>query len=176
VSLPTTYIFDADHQDGWTNTATAKGSYWLLETGKYIISPEIDLAQLDSIIVKMRTYGGTQNDQLDIYEQDGKLTTITATAGSSMTEYTWMNNLYIAGISTITFASDYGQNKGIGIQSIIIKAGSVSEVYVRYITSCQTSAVENAQISTEIHKILRDGQLLIVVGDQIYTSTGQRIK
>ena len=82
VSLPTTYIFDADHQDGWTNTATAKGSFWLLETGKYIISPEIDLAQLDSIIVKMRTYGGTQNDQLDIYKQDGKLTTITATASS----------------------------------------------------------------------------------------------
>ncbi len=176
VSLPTTYIFDADHQDGWTNTATAKGSFWLLETGKYIISPEIDLAQLDSIIVKMRTYGGTQNDQLDIYEQDGKLTTITATAGSSMTEYTWMNNLYIAGISTITFASDYGQNKGIGIQSIIIKAGSVSEVYVRYITSCQISAIENTQISTNYEKILRDGRLLIRINGEIYSITGQKIE
>lgn len=176
VSLPTTYIFDADHQDGWTNTATAKGSYWLLETGKYIISPEIDLAQLDSIIVKMRTYGGTQNDQLDIYEQDGKLTTITATACSSMTEYTWMNNFYIAGISTITFASDYGQNKGIGIQSIIIKAGSVSEVYVRYITSCQISAIENTQISTNYEKILRDGRLLIRINGEIYSITGQKIE
>ncbi len=176
VSLPTTYIFDADHQDGWTNTATAKGSYWLLETGKYIISPEIDLAQLDSIIVKMRTYGGTQNDQLDIYKQDGKLTTITATASSSMTEYTWMNNLYIAGISTITFASDYGQNKGIGIQSIIIKAGSGSEVYVRYITSCQTSAIENTQISTNYEKILRDGRLLIRINGEIYSITGQKIE
>lgn len=176
-SLPTTYIFDADNQEGWTNTATSKGSYWLLESGTSIVSPEIDLAQLDSIIVKMRTYGGTSNNELDIYEADGQLATMTATAGSTMTEYKWMNNLYIAGFSTLTFASDYGQNKGIGIQSITIKAGSVSEVYIRFITSCSDHTdIENERISVPTHKILRDGRLLIVIGDQIYNVMGQRIQ
>ena len=176
-SLPTTYIFDADNQEGWTYTATSKGSYWLLESGKSIVSPEIDLAQLDSIIVKMRTYGGASYNELDIYEADGQLATMTATAGSTMTEYTWTNNLYIAGFSALTFASDYGQNKGIGIQSITIKAGSVSDVYIRFITSCSDhTAIENERISVPTHKILRDGRLLIVIGDQIYNVMGQRIQ
>ena len=69
VSLPTTYFYDKDNTEGWTNNnAPWKNSYWLLETGTSIVSPQIDLAQLDSIVVKMRTYGGTQYDQLDIYE------------------------------------------------------------------------------------------------------------
>ena len=176
-SMPTTYIFDADHQDGWTNTATSKGSYWLLEQGKSIVSPEIDLAQLDSIIVKMRTYGGASYNELDIYEADGKLTTMTATAGSSMTEYTWMNNLYIAGFSALTFASDYGQGKGIGIQSITIKAGSVSEVYIRYITSCQQgSEVQLIETDAPARKILVGGQIFILLGEELYNSLGQKVK
>ena len=177
-SLPTTYIFDADHQEGWTNTATSKGSYWLLESGKSIVSPEIDLAQLDSIIMKMRTYGGASYNELDIYEADGQLATMTATSGSTMTEYIWVNNLYIAGISALTFASDYGQNKGIGIQSITIKAGSASEIYVRYLTSCgePTEAIQTSVVTPCATKILRDGQLLIVIGDQIYNVMGQKVQ
>lgn len=177
VSLPTTYIFDGDHQEDWTNTATAKGSYWLLETGKSIVSPEIDLAQLNSIVVKMRTYGGSQYDQLDIYEADGKLATMTATEGSSMTEYTWNNNLYIAGISALTFASDYGQNKGIGIQSITINAGSASEIYTRFITSCQSgSEVQLVETDQPARKILVGGQIFILVGEEMYTTTGQKVR
>ena len=179
VSLPTTYIYDKDHQEGWTNTATLKNnSYWLLESGTSIVSPEVDLAQLDSIIVKMRTYGGTQYDQLDIYEEDGKLVSLTATKGSALTEYAWMNNLYIAGISTLTFSSNYGSGKGIGIQSIIIKAGSVSEVYVRYITSCggATEAVHPSVSAPRATKLLRDGQIYILIGDQMFTITGQKAR
>ena len=176
-SLPTTYVFDADHQDGWTNTATSKGSYWLLEQGKSIVSPEIDLAQLNSIVVKMRTYGGASYNELNIYEADGKLTTMTATAGSSMTEYTWMNNLYIAGFSALTFASDYGQNKGIGIQSITIKAGSASDIYIRYITSCQQgSEVQLIETDAPARKILVGGQIFILLGEEMYNSLGQKVK
>ena len=176
-SMPTTYVFDADNQEGWTNTATAKGSYWLLESGKSIVSPEIDLAQLDSIIVKMRTYGGASYNELNIYEADGLLTTMTATSGSTMTEYKWMNNLYIAGFSTLTFASDYGQNKGIGIQSITIKAGSVSEVYIRYITTCQQgSEIQMIETDAPARKILVGGQIFILIGDAMYNSLGQKVK
>ena len=176
-SLPTTYVFDADHQDGWTNTATSKGSYWLREQGKSIVSPEIDLAQLNSIVVKMRTYGGTQYDKLDIYEADGQLATMTATSGSTMTEYTWTNNLYIAGISALTFASDYGQGKGIGIQSITINAGSASDIYIRYITTCQQgSEVQLIETDAPARKILVGGQIFILLGEELYNLTGQKVK
>ena len=178
VSLPTTYFYDKDNTEGWTNTAPWKNSYWVLETGTSIVSPQIDLAQLDSIVVKMRTYGGTQFDQLDIYEQDGKLVSMTATEGSAMTEYVWVNNLYIAGISTLTFSSNYGSGKGIGIQSIKIKAGSASEIYVRYITSCggATEAIQTSVTTPRATKIFRNGQIFILVGEELYNSLGQRVK
>lgn len=38
------------------------------------------------------------------------------------------------------------------------------------------TAIENKPISTKNHKILRDGQLLIVVDDQIYTILGQKVQ
>ena len=177
VSLPTTYFYDKDNTDGWTNNAPWKNSYWLLESGTSIVSPQIDLAQLDSIVVKMRTYGGTQYDQLDIYEADGKLVSLTATKGSAMTEYVWVNNLYIAGISTLTFSSNYGSGKGIGIQSIKIKAGSASEIYVRYITSCggATEAIQTSVTMPRATKIFRNGQLYIEIGNELYNITGQRL-
>ena len=38
------------------------------------------------------------------------------------------------------------------------------------------SAIENEQISTKKQKIMRDGKLLIVIGDQIYNVMGQKIQ
>ncbi len=177
-SLPTTYIFDADHQDGWTNTAPNKGSYWLLETGTSIVSPEVDLMALDSIIVKMRTYGGTQYNQLTISEADGVLATITATAGKTMTEYKWGNNLYIAGISALTFSSNYGSGKGIGIQSILIKGTASATTYSRYITSCQGTTELQLTPNNDLpaRKVLVGSQIYILLGDQLYNLQGQRVK
>lgn len=177
-SAPATYTYAIDNQtDGWTNTATNKGSYWLLETGKVITSPVIDLMGLETITVKMRTYGGTQNDQLDIHEESGKLASITATQGSTLTEYTWQNNLYIAGNSALTFSSSYGTGKGIGIASITINATGSTPSYGRYITSCQgTTEVVTIQTDAPARKILIGGELYIFVGEQLFTVQGQRVK
>ena len=103
---------------------------------------------------------------------------MTATEGSAMTEYKWMNNLYIAGISTLTFSSNYGSGKGIGIQSIKIKAGSASEIYVRYITHCgePTEAIQTSVTMPRATKIFRNGQIFILVGEEMYNSLGQRVK
>ena len=173
-----TYIYDADHQEGWTNTAANKGSYWLLDQGKTLVSPAIDLMGLESIVVKMRTYGGTQYDMLDVFEQSGKLTSIEATAGSSITEYTWNNNLYIAGTSTLTFSTNYGTNKGIGIQSVVINATGSGSAYSRYITSCQGTTelqlVPNNDLSAR--KVLVGSQIYIFLGDQLFNLQGQRVK
>jgi len=177
---PAVYTYSyAERSEGWTNTAKDmnNSSYWLLVKGSAITSPVIDLMGLEKIVVRIRTYGGTQYDQLDIYEADGKLASITATAGKSLTDYTWTNNLYIAGLSALSFSSNYGEDKGIGISSITIHATGAGLVTDRYITDCEGAAgIENSQIAPKNEKILRDGRLLIKVGDQIYTVTGQKLQ
>lgn len=179
-STPTTYTFDAEHQEGWANTASKNGSYWILDQGKTIVSPTIDLMYLESIVVKMRTYGGAQYDELTISEANGKLTTINATGGSTMTEYTWNNSLNIAGESKITFTCTNGaSNKGIGVQSIVINAGGAASTYSRYITSCQGTTEFIDPIPEPDHiarKIIIGGQIYIVRDAQIFTIQGQRVK
>lgn len=178
-AAPATYTYDADHQEGWTNTGVNKGSYWLLDQGKTLVSPAIDLMGLESIVVKMRTYGGTQYDMLQISEETGVLTSIQATAGSTITEYTWNNNLYIAGISTLTFAcSNAAANKGIGIQSVLINATGSGSSYSRYITSCQSGAEVELVPCDEAaaRKILVGGQIYILLGDHMFNIQGQRVR
>ena len=178
-AAPATYTYDADHQEGWTNTGANKGSYWLLDQGKTLVSPAIDLMGLESIVVKMRTYGGTQYDMLQISEESGVLTSIQATGGSTITEYTWNNNLYIAGTSTLTFACSNGAaNKGIGIQSVVINATGSGSSYSRYITSCQTGTeVELVLEGNDVaRKVLVGGQIYILLGEKLYNIQGQRVK
>ena len=177
-SAPAQYIFDTDHQgDEWTNTATNKGSYWLLDQGKVLVSPEIDLMGLEKITVTMRTYGGTNNDMLDITTTDGTLTSIQATEGSSLTEYTWTNNLYVGGISALTFSSNYGANKGIGFSRVVINATGSGTVYSRYITACQgTDEVEIQLVEQPAMKILVGGHIYIQTAEGLFTITGQRVK
>lgn len=177
-SLPATYIFDVDNQEGWTCTANrVNNSYWLLTDGKTIVSPVVDLAGLESIVVKMRTYGGVSFEELNIYEETAKLTTMTATAGSTMTEYTWTNNLDIAGTSTLTFSTEYTSNKGVGVQSIVINAAGSSTSYSRYITSCQgTTELELVETESPVRKILVGGQLFILREGQLYDLRGARVR
>lgn len=176
---PAVYTYSINNpSEGWTNTAPNKGSYWLLETGKTIVSPEIDLMGLESITVKMRTYGGSQYNELTISEDDGVLGTVTATAGSTMTEYTWNCMLYIAGTSAITFSSDYGTGKGIGIQEIVINATGAGITYSRFITSCQGTTEVELVVNEEAaaRKILVGGQIYILLGGQLFNLQGQRVK
>lgn len=177
-AVPTSYSFDAEHQDGWSCTATNKGQYWLLDQGKSIESPAIDLMYLNSITVNMRTYGGTQYDELKIAEESGVLTTINATKGSTMSEYTWNNDLYIAGTSKLIFTcSNAGNDKGIGVKSIVINAGGAGTTYDRYITSCQqTTEVTAITTDAPARKVLIGSQLYIIVGEQLYDIQGNWIK
>ncbi len=177
-AAPATYTYAIGNEtEGWTNTATNKGSYWLLDSGKKIKSPVIDLMGLNKITVRMRTYGGAQYNQLDIYEEGGKLASITAEKGSTLTDYEWTNNLSIAGNSALTFSSSYEANKGIGIASITIDATGLLASFDRYITSCQ-DAMEVVAVETDApaSKMLIGNQLYIIVGEQLFTIQGQRVR
>lgn len=176
-AAPATYTFDADHQEGWTNTATNKGSYWLLDEGKQLISPEIDLMGLTSVVAKLRTYGGSQYNEFTISSEDGKLATIEL-KGNTLTEYTWTNNLYIAGTSKLIFTcTNGGSNKGVGFAYVTINATGAGSSFSRYITSCQTGTeVEIVEAEAPARKILVGGQIYIVREGKVYSLTGVQVR
>lgn len=179
VSMPEVFIFDAEHQTGWTNTANKTGTYWLLDAGKQLVSPTVDLSGLSSIVVKIRTYGGTQYDKFSVDAENQHLTTIEATAGGTMTEYTWNNTQTLTGFSPLTFTcSNAAANKGIGFSSVVINATGAGVAYERYITSCQTGSEVELVADEDVvaRKILVGGQIFLQINDQLYNITGQRVK
>lgn len=179
VSMPEVFIFDAEHQTGWTNTANKTGTYWLLDAGKQLVSPTVDLSGLSSIVVKIRTYGGTQYDQFSVDAENQHLTTIEATAGGTMTEYTWNNTQTLTGFSPLTFTcSNAVANKGIGFSSVVINATGAGVAYERYITSCQTGDEVELVPSDNApaRKLLINGQIYIILNDQLFNLQGQRVK
>ena len=177
-STPAVYTYDETHQDGWTNTAATNNSYWLLDAGKTLTSPEIDLAGLSSIEVNMRTYGGTQYCNLDVKAGNTQIATIEATGGKTLKDYTWNNTAVLSGSSALTFSTNYGENQGIGFTKVVINATGAGAVYDRYITSCQTATeIINTSVDEQAaKKILIGRQMYILVGEQLFTITGQRIK
>ena len=173
---PAVYTYDAEHQEGWTNTASVSGSYWLLDKDKELISPEIDLAGLSSIEVNMRTYGGTNYCNLDVKAGEEWIATIVATNGKTLTDYTWLNDKLLSGKSPLTFSTNYGASQGIGFTKVVINATGSGVTYSAFTTLCGSEDIENQEIIAPTHKFLRGGQLFIQVGEHIYTITGQRIR
>ena len=175
---PAVYTYDENHQEGWTNTASVSGSYWLLDKGKMLTSPEIDLAGLSSIEVNIRTYGGAQYCNLDVKAGDTPIATIVATNGKTLTDYTWTNTQNFSGRSPLTFSTNYNTGQGIGFTSVTINATGSGTTYSAYLTNTGTADIEkrSQEPKANSQKLLIDNQLYIQVGDHIYTITGQKVK
>jgi hypothetical protein len=175
------YTYDADHQDGWTNTATnPNGTYWLLDKGKLLTSPEINLAGLSSIEVNIRTYGGSQYCNLDVKAGDTQIATIVATNGKTLTDYTWTCTQPLSGLSPLTFSTNYNASQGIGFTRVTINATGSGVSYSQFLTDCGTTAIEttNDQRGPDWtnRKLLIDGHLYIMIDNQLYTITGLKFK
>ena len=173
---PAVYTYDENHTEGWTNTASVSGSYWLLDKGKLLTSPEIDLSGLSSIEVNMRTYGGTQYCNLDVKAGETQIATIVATNGKTLTDYKWTNDQYLSGRSALTFSTDYNTNQGIGFTSVTINATGAGTTYSAYLTSCGATDLDNFHSPTSNVKLIIDGHIYIQVGENIYTITGQKVQ
>ena len=177
---PATYVFDEDHQAGWTTDAENKSGYWLLDEGKTLVSPEVNLSGLSAISVRIRTYGGKEYNQLDIHAGDQLITSFVTTTGSTLTDYTWTNTGTLSGKAALTFSCpNGGSKKGIGISDAIIEATGIRVLYTDYHTSCNQSGIEGPTTNDQrpmTCKFIRNGQLFILVGEQIYTVTGQRVR
>ncbi|MBQ1874216.1 MAG: hypothetical protein II144_00780, partial [Paludibacteraceae bacterium] len=98
-------------------------------------------------------------------------------------EYSWTNNLYVAGTSKLIFScSNSANNKGIGVKSIVINAAGAGTTFSRYITSCLEPTPSDPTDIDQIHhpssnrKFIHRGHLFIEVDGRIYTITGQKIK
>ena len=175
VITPMVYTYDADHTEGWTNTASMSGSYWLLDKGKELTSPEIELAGLSSIEVNIRTYGGTQYCNLDVKAGQTQIATIVAINGKTLSDYTWTNTQPLSGRAPLTFSTNYNTGQGIGFTRVVINATGSGISYSEYLTSCGTTGIETNPTSVPTRKYLRSGQLFIQVGESIFSITGQRI-
>ena len=174
-SAPATYTYDSNHQDGWTNTAENKGSYWLLVQGNYIESPAVDLSGLSSITMNIRTYGGSSNNTVSIKAADKEIATLTAN-NNKLNDYTWNNTGSLSGVSPLLFTAEAHASQGVGFASITINATGSSTSYSAYLTNCGTTDIENHESQITNHKYLRDGRLYIQVGEQVFTIMGQRVK
>ena len=175
---PATYTYDVEnpHSD-WTNTGVAKSGYWLLDSGHTLVSPELNLAGLTSITVIIRTFGGKNYNTLNISAGTQSLGTITTDKGTTLSQFTWTNTQTLTGKSPVTFSTNYGSGQGIGISSAVINATGINVSYSDYLTSCsEPTGLEKEQLPMVKRKIIRSGQLLIQLGDQIYTITGQKVE
>ena len=172
---PAVYIYDAEQQDGWTNTAAwTNNSYWLLDRGKALTSPEVDLAGLSSIEVNIRTYGGSQYCNMDVTANGQPVATIVANS-NKLADYTWTNTGSLSGKAPLMFSTNYGSNQGIGFTRVVVNATGAGTTYSAYLTDCGLTAIENPKVSTA-RKRLIDGHMYIQTAEGLYTIQGQRIQ
>ena len=178
-ATPATFTYSADSNiEGWSNTAVNKGSYWLLDSGKELVSPEIDLAGLSSIQATLRTFGGTSFDQFAFAAGGTKIGTIEVTGGGTLKGYEWTNTASLSGVSRLTFTcANAAADKGVGFSSVTINAAGAGVSYSRYITSCQDiSEIDNQIVNTTTRKLIIGGHMYIQTTEGLFTITGQRVK
>ena len=148
----------------------------LLDEGKILTSPEVNLAGLSSIEVNIRTYGGAQYCNLDVKAGDTRIATIVATNGKTLTDYTWTNTGTFSGLSPLTFSTNYGNQQGIGFTRVVINATGSGITYSAFLTTSGTEDFPSLQAEEgRPVKLLINGLLYIKHGDKIYTITGQSL-
>ena len=170
-------------QDGWTLSGLIKDTkHWRVVSNAYIESPQIDLANVTSIVVNLRTYGGSSYKTLEFSMNGTKVGNISATT-NSLSNYTWTPTSTLSGSGKLRFYSNTNTaQNGPALSSITINLNtgtpSIVYVYSRYITSCNNGAtdVEETIVEKPNTKILRDGQLLIEYNGVYYNTLGQPIK
>ena len=174
---------DLTDQEGWTLSGLIKDSkHWRVVSGAYIESPQVDLANVTSIVVKLRTYGGSAYKTLEFSMNETKVGELNATS-NSLKDYTWTPSSTLSGSGKLRFSSPTcTAENGPALSSITINLNtntpSVVYVYSRYITSCSNN--ENTDLGEMIiaapttNKIIRNGQLLIEYNGVYYNTLGQQ--
>ena len=180
VSNSPSVSMDLNSQEGWTLSGLIKDTkHWRVVSGAYIESPQVDLANITSIKVNLRTYGGASYKTLEFSMNGTKVGQIEATT-NKLKDYTWTPTSTLSGTGKLRFSSNTNTaENGPALSSITINLNtgtpSVVYVYSRYITSCNngTTDVEETVVEKENTKIIRNGQLLIEYNGIYYNTLGQ---
>ena len=175
---------DLTDQEGWILSGLIKDSkHWRVVSNGYIESPQLELANITSIVVNLRTYGGPSYKTLEFSMNGSKVGAINATT-NKLKDYTWTPSSTLSGSGKLRFSSTTcTAENGPALSSITINLNtgipSVVYVYSRYITSCDATSTEFVQVEgvPELgHKILRNGQLLIKYNGVYYNTLGQQVQ
>ena len=169
-----------EQTNGWTiSGANTQPTYWVLTKNAYIESTAVELSTVESIVVNMRTYGGTAYKTVDITCAGQTLGSLEASS-KTLKDYTllrdeasWMGSGEIRFSSTTNTATF-----GPGVAAITIRLGGAETVYTEYLTTCHSTAtnmVDDSDTRIRPQKVLRNGQLLIIVEGKVYTAYGQLI-
>lgn len=122
------------------------------------------------------TFSGATMSQIKFDAGDNdKGNALTPSTGTMTNGYTWTGN---ASSVTFTVGGDSGY-RGIKAITVTYEDNTTINHYSDYLTHCDgTATYEVNTVGTNIHarKVLRNGQLLIMVGNDTYTLTGQKIQ
>ena len=173
---------DLTGQEGWTLSGLIKDTkHWRVVSNAYIESPQIDLANVTSIVVKLRTYGGSNYKTLEFSMNGTKVGELNATS-NSLKDYTWTPSSILSGSGKLRFSSTTcAAESGPTLSSVTINlntgTSSVVYEYSRYITSCTnngTTDLEETIIAVPTtNKTIRNGQLVIEYNGVYYNTLGQ---
>ena len=170
-------------QEGWTLSGLIKDTkHWRVVKNAYIESPQLDLANITSIVVNLRTYGGSSYNTLEFSMNGTKVGEINATT-NKLKDYTWTPSSTLSGVGKLRFDSNTNTtDNGPALSSITINLNtgtpSVIYVYSRYITSCEGTSVELVKVEKPAQKgrkILRDGKLMIEYNGVYYNTLGVQL-
>ena len=182
VEQPASISMNLTATDAWTLSGLIKDSkHWRVVKNAYIESPQVDLANITSIVVNLRSYGGATYKTLEFSMNGTKVGQIEATT-NKLKDYTWTPTSTLSGTGKLRFSSNTNTaENGPALSSIAInqKTGSsVVYTYSRYITSCnnETTDIEETIVAKPNTKIIRNGQLLIEYNGLYYNTLGQQVQ
>lgn len=185
-----TYILDYQNTDthaDWTvNEAKPNTNYWILTSGSSIASPAISYAALDSIDIRMRTYGGATYSTVDMSMGETAIGSLSAGTNKEAS-YMWRNknSLNLTETAPVVFASTTNTaSNGPGIYGITVythgksSSTTTTTTYSGYTTTCSETSTSNVGNVSKpaIRKVLRDGQLFIIMDGVTYTVYGTRVE
>ena len=179
---PMTYLLTMDNTEEWTLSGLIKDSkHWRMVTNSYIeLQDEIDASKISGILIKMRTYGGSNYNTIEFKVGNTKVGELVA-ANKTLNDYIWTATTTVSAVGKLRFTSTNNTDEfgpALSRIEVAMNAPSYTYTYSRYITSCNngTTDIEDTIIEKKNTKIIRNGQLLIEYNGVYYNTLGLPIK
>ena len=142
--VPATLTASYSSHSGWTATGCGGSSYWVLKQNASITSPVIsDLSTVTSITFKVRTYGGSTYNTVNVSTSGGTSIGSATASNTTLTLKTINVSPKLSGSGSIVFSSTTtSSSNGPGINEITINYSTGgSTTYYISVPDCATQTV-----------------------------------